>query len=403
MADDLGYETLGVNGGTSYQTPHLDALAEKGMRFTHAYSTPLCTPSRVQLMTGRYNFRNYIGFGLLDSTEVTFAHHFKEAGYHTAVVGKWQLYGNARQRALFGRTGSLPQQAGFDEYCLWQVEEKAGPRYKDPYLDIVDTPSQVYNGDYGPDVFLDYIENFLERRRYQMFFLYYPMVLTHDPFQPTPNHPDYEAFENDGIKSDTSYFKDNVAYMDRVIGRIVRKLNELDLTERTLLLFIGDNGTSRAITSAMGDTRIRGNKGYPTSAGTHVPMIAYWNGTILSGIENDNLVDFTDFLPTLLDAANLSQEDIQSDGLSFYPQLLGKADTVRRWVFCHYAPQWGTYPNRRYVHDREWKLYDDGSFYHFSDDLEESNPIPDEALPENVLKIKQEFQTVLDRMHINAR
>jgi len=398
MADDLGYETLGVNGGSSYRTPNLDALANAGMRFTQVYATPLCTPSRVQLMTGKYNFRNYIGFGLLDPSERTFAHYLQDAGYRTAVVGKWQLYGNARQQELAGgRTGSVPEQAGFDEHAVWQVKE-LGSRYKHPRLNVSGSPTQDYPGAYGPDQFVEHIEDFLERHRDQRFLLYYPMVLTHDPFQPTPDHPDYAEFSGRGV-NDTTYFKDYVAYMDGVIGRIVDQLDRLGLRENTLLLFTGDNGTDRKVTSTMGDRVIRGLKGYTTEAGTHVPLIASWPGTIASGQVNDNLIDFTDFLPTLLEAAHLeTPEDLGTDGLSFYSQLVGQADTVRAWVFCDYAPRWGSFSDRRFVHDRDWKLYGDGTFYHIGTDPEELSPVADEVLAADVIQLKQQFQAVLDSL-----
>ena len=164
MADDLGYETLGTYGGQSYSTPNLDRLAQTGMRFDYCYSTPLCTTSRVQLMTGKYNFRNYIGFGLLDPGEVTFGHLMKEAGYNTCVVGKWQLYGNARQRKLAGRGGALPLDAGFDSWCLWQMKDR-GFRYKDPTLDIDSAGLVNFPRDYGPDVFARYIDGYLEKNR----------------------------------------------------------------------------------------------------------------------------------------------------------------------------------------------------------------------------------------------
>ena len=399
MADDLGYETLGVNGSTSYETSTLDALAEEGMRFTQAYATPLCTPTRVQLMTGKYNFRNYIGFGLLDPLERTFAHYLQEAGYRTAVMGKWQLYGNSAQRELFGRTGSLPHQAGFDEYVLWQVEERAGPRFKDPYLDVLDEPSRVYPGAYGPDVFVTAIEDFMARHRDQPFFVYYPMVLTHDPFQPTPDHPDYADFDPASGVNNPVYFQDNVAYMDKIVGRIVRRLDELGLRENTLLLFTGDNGTDRKVTSDVGTRRVRGNKGYPTAAGTHVPLIANWPGTIMPGQVNDNLIDFTDFLPSLVDAAGVSIPDsVTTDGLSFYAQLLGRADTVRTWVFCHYAPRWGNFEHRRYAHDRDWKLYEDGAFYHIAVDPEEVWPLEDDPVPAEAREARQRLLTVLERL-----
>ena len=150
MADDLGMEAIGAYGGESYKTPHLDQLAAEGMRFENCYSTPLCTPSRVQIMTGKYNFRNYIGFGLLDKKEKTFGHALQAAGYKTAIAGKWQLYGNEKQQELAGgKVGTLPLQAGFDTYRLWQVKDR-GERYKNPTLETYKEGLIDYDEAYGP-------------------------------------------------------------------------------------------------------------------------------------------------------------------------------------------------------------------------------------------------------------
>ena len=161
MADDLGYETLGINGSDDYNTPNLDKLAQEGMNFTQTYAMPLCTPSRVQIMTGKYNFRNYIGFGLLDPNELTFADYLKDAGYKTFIAGKWQLYGNENQQELAGgKIGSLPEEAGFDEYFLWQIKE-LGSRYKDPLISS-NSGTQTYTGKYGPDLFTEQVNLFME-------------------------------------------------------------------------------------------------------------------------------------------------------------------------------------------------------------------------------------------------
>ncbi len=402
MADDLGFETLGCNGSQDYQTPNLDQLAQDGMRFTHAYSTPLCTPSRVQLMTGKYNFRNYVGFGMLDPQEKTLGHGLGENGYATCVVGKWQLYGNSRQREMFERTGTMPFEAGFDEYCLWQVRDTYGPRFKDPYLEINDTISQAFPGDYGPDRFLNYAMDFISRKKDSAFFLYYPMVLTHDPFQPTPTHPDYKDFDSSTRLNDTTYFRDNVAYMDQLIGKLRRHLEAEGLLDNTLFLFIGDNGTDRDVISTWKGQRIPGMKGYPKEYGTHVPMIAYWEGRIAAGQVNDNLIDFTDFLPTLMEVAghkNLST--LATDGISFSSQLTGTPQKVREWVFCHYAPQWGNFEHRRYVHDKEWKLFESGEIYHIASDPMEKTPLTVQTIPPDARERMKGFQSILAQMTVS--
>ncbi len=400
MADDLGYETLGVNGSTAYSTPNLDALANEGMRFTSAYSTPLCTPTRVQIMTGKYNFRNYVGFGILDPGERTFGHFLQDAGYATMVAGKWQLYGNPHQRELAQQSGTLPQDAGFDEYYLWQIQTRPGSRFKDPGLNLMSDSVETLIGAYGPDVFADSLIGFARRHRDTPFFAYFPMTMTHDPFQPTPGHPEYEAFDPATMQlNDAKYFGDNVTYMDKVVGRIADAMDELGIRENTLILFIGDNGTDRDVTSPYGDGEIRGNKGYPTKYGTHVPMIANWPGTIEPAQVNDNLIDFTDFLPTLMDLAEakLPADDV-FDGLSFRDQLVADADTVRNWVFCHYAPIWGNFDDARYVHDREWKLYDDGRVFNVADDPMELQAVSRTDLSEDAAQRIASFERVLERL-----
>ncbi|MCG8309739.1 MAG: sulfatase-like hydrolase/transferase [Cytophagales bacterium] len=398
MADDLGYETLGTYGSEDYKTPSLDKLAREGMKFNHCYSTPLCTPSRVQLMTGKYNFRNYIGFGLLDPAERTFGHILQEAGYKTCVVGKWQLLGNEKQRELAGgRIGSWPEEAGFDEYCLWQIDER-GSRYKDPTVTTTGRITEKLEGAYGPDVFLEFIENFIRQHTGTPFFLYYPMVLTHDPFVPTPDRVSY-ADSLVHRENNPEYFGSMVHYMDSIVGRIVKKLEDEKLRDNTLLLFIGDNGTDRDVTSMFSGKPFAGNKGYPTDAGTHVPFIANWPGHILAGSVNDHLVDFTDFLPSILEAANIRlPAGFISDGLSFYPQLKGAPGDVREWVFCHYDPNWGKFTKSRFVHNSAWKLYEDGKIYHIKADPKEEYPVEEAALSPAEKKVIDGFRNVLATM-----
>jgi len=140
LADDLGYETIGAYGGTSYRTPRIDQLAREGLRFGHCYAQPLCTPSRVQLLSGRYNSRNYVNFGYLDVKATTFGQLRKAAGYATCITGKWQLNGNDKKSAVPAAT--RPKHFGFDEWCLWQMDEPgrvAGvgdTRYANPEFNI---------------------------------------------------------------------------------------------------------------------------------------------------------------------------------------------------------------------------------------------------------------------------
>ncbi|MDE2906537.1 MAG: sulfatase-like hydrolase/transferase [Acidobacteriota bacterium] len=404
LADDLGYETLGVNGSASYRTPSLDALAASGVRFTNAHSQPLCTPSRVQIMTGRYNHRNYTNFNIPPEGEITFAHLLKDAGYATVVVGKWQLWGHERTWPEARGTGQLPAEAGFDDHLLWQVHAPftAGERFADPFIETSGSAAATVPGAYGPDLstefMLDFIERHVSNEPDRPFLAYFPMALTHDPFVPTPDSP---GWDGDRYAEDPAYFKDMVEYMDKIVGRTVAKLEELGLRDNTLVLFTGDNGTSSAITSTMTDGRqVRGGKGQPTNAGTHVPFIASWPARVPSGRVSDALIDFSDFLPSLAEAAGATlPTDRIIDGRSFLPLLRGEVDAIRDWIFCAYTPRWGEgLPNARFARDHRYKLYDDGRFHDVANDTLEEHPLDREALEPSVAEARQRLQAVLDEM-----
>ena len=393
MADDLGCECLGCYGSASYKTPHLDELAKDGMRFDHAHSQPLCTPTRVKIMTGQYNFRNYEAFGVLGPDQTTFAHVLKDAGYATCVVGKWQLYG--RQEGWEGK-GSQPEQAGFDEYCLWQIKGR-GSRYADPMITQNGGPLERFEGQYGPDMFCEYLTSYMKRHRDEPFFVYYPMCLTHDPFVPTP---DTEEWGGNRDRKNLKHFGDMVAYMDKIVGQIVRKVKKLGLQDNTLILFTGDNGTHKSVTSEMKDGRnIRGAKGQPTDAGTHVPLIANWKGVTPKGSVCDDLISFEDFLPTLAEAAGAPlPEDVPVDGRSFLAQIRGEKGNPRDWIFCHYDPQWGDRPRARFVRTKQWKLYDDGRFFDVVADPLEESPFAVDDTPAEGQAVRKALQGVLDNM-----
>lgn len=363
MADDLGYECIGANGGTSYKTPVLDQLAATGMRFEQCHVQPLCTPTRVQLMTGISNVRNYTGFGHMDPKCVTFANLLKNAAYATAITGKWQLGGDPE----------LPEKFGFDEHCLWQHTRRP-PRYANPGLEINGEPKDYTNGEYGPDLVNDYALDFITRKKDAPFFLYYPMMLTHDPYQATPDSADWnpKRMGEKGGRTE-AHFGDMIAYMDKLIGKLVAKLDALGVRENTMLIFLGDNGTGRGATSMMGDKAIPGGKGTMTHRGTHVPLIVNFPTRVPAGKVCPDLVDSTDFLPTLCEAAGVSlPEGIKIDGRSFWAQLKGEKGNPREWRYCWYGPR-DTFEGE-FAADHSFKLYGDGRFYDLRNDPEETKP-----------------------------
>ncbi len=390
MADDLGYECLGSSGGTSYQTPNLDALAATGTRFEHCYCTPVCSPSRVQIMTGRYGFRNYKGWGVLDPNEKTFGQVLREAGYATCVSGKWQLC-----RFDEPENADHPYRAGFDEHCVWtwHYQSKKPSRYWDPLIWQNGKLRDDLQGQYGPDVHCEFVMDFIRRNRDRPFFAYYPTNLVHSRFVPTPDSEDQSVPNPNRKKSRRTANKSNfphmVTYLDKCVGRVVETLDRLGLREKTLILFTGDNGTPRGIESKMHELIVPGGKGEMTDTGTHVPLIANWSGTVPAGRVRSDPVDFSDFLPTLCEVTGAPlPEGVTIDGRSFLPQLRGEPGKPRDWVYIQLN-------EKRAVRGRRWKLHHDGRLYDMPADPFEESPITPGEGGEEAAAARKRLQAVL--------
>ena len=416
MADDLGYEALACNGGSTYETPAFDRIAAQGMRFTRCYAQPLCTPSRVKIMTGQSNARNYVSFGVLREGEVTFGNVLKDAGYKTCVVGKWQLSGGGGN----GMKGMWWQDCGFDESCMWAYAHYLQPKDLErflsdsPFREGKNTsrfwkPSILKNGvylpttpeDFGPDIYNEYLLDFIERNKDEEFLVYYPMALTHGPFVPTPHSRDFPV--RDKFSSDKKYFGDMVRYTGYLLERILEKLEETGIAEDTLVLFTADNGTGRGIASWLGDRLVTGGKALPVEAGTRVPMLAYWKGTIEAGSVCHDLIELSDFLPTIAEVGQgkLPTDRIM-DGRSFLPQLLGKKGNPRKSVVIHYDKEPGAlkpqFRRVRFAHDGKYKLYLDGRMYAVSSDYLEQSPLDMSQASAEVRTARNRLQAALDKL-----
>ena len=282
-------------------------------------------------------------------------------------MGKWQLYGAEHYARRFRGRGTLPQDAGFQQVCLWQVD-RLGKRYHGPLMYIDGANRQFESTRYGPEVATEYLTRFMRQHRTRPFLAYYPMILVHSPFVPTPDSKSAEETNKQ------RHFEDMVAYMDCLVGNIVQTTEELGIAERTLILFAGDNGTHRSLRSELHGRTIQGGKAQTTDAGTHVPLIAHWPSVIKPGSVCSDLVDFSDFLPTLLQAID-HQVPTTLDGHSFLPQLRGQAGTSREWIYCYYCPRPQRTEPVRFVRDRRWKLYGDGRFYDLQNDVLEERPL----------------------------
>jgi len=398
MADDVGFECFGCYGSHEYSTPRLDALAAAGIRFVNCHSTPLCTPSRVNLMSGKSNVFNYQDFGVYPNGDPTFANHFKKCGYATAVAGKWQL--------LKSNAGLSPSGAGFDTWCVWNTPLTSRKRYWDPSLERDGQLMELPEGTYGPDVLTGFLSDFIAANKSRPFLVYYPMLLVHNPFLPTPKSVDRN--EKDSKKN----FIDMVHYMDQCVGRIVDTLAANGLRNNTLVLFTGDNGTNAQLTSEFQGEQIRGGKGYTHDYGTHVPLIANWPDRIPAGQLNDDLICFSDFFPTIVDAAGLPAKTVtDGDGWSYWPQCLGKPGKKREWIYGYYFPR--PYAKKfddkynhwevRWARDKRFKLYDNGKLYDTVEDVMERRSVPLSQQPEKIISVRKKLQAALDAYPASGR
>jgi arylsulfatase A len=395
LVDDLGYECIGANGGKSYQTPNLDRMASTGVRFEQCYAQPNCTPTRVQMMTGMSNVRNYVDFGSLEKSQTTFGHLFRDAGYATCITGKWQLG---------SKDASLPKHFGFDEHCLWSLLGR-GERYADPSLSV-NGEFNTFAGKYGPDVCQEFVVDFIRRNRSKPFLVYYPMILTHGHYEATPDSKDYRQPTSKSKAGEQQHFADMVAYMDKQVGGLTQALETLGLRDNTLILFTGDNGTGRGATSKLEDgSEQDGEKGSTTRGGMHVPLIASWPGQMKPGTVCPDLVDMTDFLPTICEAAGVTlPKTLTIDGRSFLPQVRGEKGQPRDWIYSYWVPlrasQTTNVGSRGAVEqafDHNFKLYSNGKFFELDKDVEETSPQQVDALQGEAATAARKLQSALDQ------
>ena len=401
MADDSAADNYGCYGSTFFSTPRLDALAAGGARFTHCYSEPVCTPSRVKIMTGRDGIRNYTAFGSLDRDEITFGIMMKNAGYATAVAGKWQLHG--------GTTGSLAPDCGFDTFCLWNYPGARRERFWHPGVVRDGTVLETSKEDYGPDIFTNFIIEFIEKNKTRPFFAYYPMVLVHSPFLPTPDsRPSSGKSKKERALEN---FRDMTAYADKCVGRIVDALEKNGLRENTVVIYTTDNGTHRSLTYPFRDEMRVGEKAYATDGGSHAPLIVNCPGTVPAGTVTHDLVDFSDVMPTLAHISGAALPEVTLDGRSFWPQCRGLGGNPREWIFQYYYPKFTAAAKEHgqgiggneivWAQNQTYKLYRDGSLYATADRHETNVIQPGTGTP-NAEQARSLLQAAIDTMPTQA-
>lgn len=405
LADDLGRECLGCYGGESYDTPHLDRLAREGTRFEACYATPMCSPTRVMLMTGRYNFRNYHTWGKMDLEGPTLARALKEGGYRTAVFGKWHLGG--WEEAPYG-----PTRVGFERFATFDYEKvvrEGGEEGNQFWKTEVWEDGKNYRLDgYGPAFYRERVLAFIRDHagsEQPPFFLYYPLVHAHRPFVPTDR---IEATEEERIvrRGEVRHFPGMVEYIDGIVGSLLATLEESGQLDETVILFTADNGTdnvneARDLRSGFRGIQIRGGKYLPTEMGANVPLLVRGPG-VKAGQVLEAPVDFTDLWPTLATLAGIPAPD-EGDGETLWPVLSGEPESSHDGL----ALTWGVYEQsskkykdpRQYegelihfIRDQRWKLASSGELYDLEADWREENPVPAGAEPEVRSRLSEALQ-----------
>ena len=410
LLDNVGKDWFRCYGSQEDQTPVIDQLARTGLKFRNFYVTPVCSTTRVMLLTGRYPFRTgwhthhdpaIYGGGYFNwDREICMARVMKSAGYDTCISGKWQINDlfDAQQKDAIRRHG-------FDEYCLFPESKAGHPAHKKRYWDayIIRNGERLDTlGKFGPDIFADYLIDYMGRDRDRPFFAYYSAILTHIPVVPTPHNRDLELTSRE-------HFSGMVRYADHLIGRLINALEEFGLRENTIVFIAVDNGTDNgtdqnAFQSLGGriNGRISGEGIYSLNErGINVPLIVNCPALVAQGREIDDLVDASDILPTLaaLAGAKLA-EGVTIDGRSFAPQLLGQAreEPWRPWCLSQYY-------KTRVVRGQRFKLYSSGDFYDLSEDpLERHNLTGTTALDNQKVRVEySRLQQVLASQPPNAK
>jgi arylsulfatase A len=415
LADDLGWSDLNCYGNETYSTPHLDALAGGGLRFTDAYAAScVCSPTRSSILTGKYPARNGLtswlgdpgGYGSaaaakhLELAEVTIAEALKKAGYATGMVGKWHL----------GGPPYFPEKQGFDV----AIGAPYGGTPESGYF----LPNQLHlprakKGEYLTDHLTDEGIRFIESNKDRPFFLYQSYYAVHPPLQ---GRPDLVARNRArrkklGIRMNARYAA-MVEGLDEDVGRIMAKLEELGLSERTVVFFFSDNGGSSheqdGKAPATTNLPLRMGKGYLYEGGIREPMIVRYPPLIEAGGVCSVPVVSTDFYPTILELAGIEpMPDQHADGVSLVPLLDDPSSELdRQAIYFHYPHRnvLGGKPSGaiRMGNFKLIEFFDDGrlELYDLENDVGETRNLAD-AMPD---KAKQLQQMLVDwRQRVNAR
>ncbi len=379
LADDLGVGELSCYGADNYKIPNIDRLASKGIRFTHSYTPSLSGPSRATILTGRYLYHtgatNQNSTGQMKpSVETMMPGILKSAGYVTASIGKW------------GQLPLLPSDFGFDDYLkftgsgiYWNTQVK-GKTYLLNSVEMI-----LLDREYMPDVMHNHLINFLTENRDKPFYIYYSLSHVHSEILPTP----------ESTKDSQDIYADNIAYMDKLVGKLINELDRLKLSDNTILVFFGDNGTAvaRADRAMIGGRRLSGAKGSMLEGGSLEPLIVYWPGVTPVGKVSDDLISSADFVPTFAEIAGAKlPENTIIDGQSFNAQIHGEKGHPRSNVFIQLGNRW-------YVRDTNWKLTESGNLFDMTKAPFEEIIVPADSKNPSAIEARKRLQKELDKLN----
>ena len=437
LADDLGYRELGSFGQKLIRTPRLDELASQGMRLTQHYSgNAVCAPSRCVLMTGKNPGHAFVrnnrrmpteGQYPIPDSEVTLAELMKQKGYATGAFGKWGLGGpestgrplNQGVDRFFGYNCQSVAHSYYPTH-LWDDGRKLLLDNSPPIPGHATLPEgadkndprsyDIYKGtDYAPDRINAQVLQFVRDHKDEPFFLYYPSIIPHVALHvPDEDLKPYLAlgwndppFTKESGRGYTPHFTPRAAYaamitrLDRYVGKLLDLLDELGLTDDTLVVFSSDNGATYleevdyVFFNSVGE--LRGLKGSLYEGGVRVPTIARWPGRVKAGTTSDRISGFEDWMPTLMEAAggiDLVPDDI--DGISMLPTLIGDQQPDRPYLYREFP----AYGGQQFVRVGDWKAIrqniSEGNerveLYNLADDIGEQKDVADDH-PELVSKL----------------
>ena len=374
LTDDQGYGDVGYNGNPIIQTPNLDKFAAENVQFSQFYVSPVCTPTRAALMTGREPFRLHITWvgQPLHPEELTLAEHLKTAGYTTACFGKWGNLGTHFPLRAIDR--------GFDEAVVHLKGQFSPPHNKTTYFDPIlyhNGIEKQYQG-YCNDIWFDEAEKFIEKNQNRPFFIYLPTNLPHLPAQVPESY--YEQYLGKVAHDQIARSYGMITHVDERFRRMLNKLETLGLRENTIVIFLSDNGPSwdqEKIFMA----GLRGHKGWVYEGGIRVPTIMSWPAGFKHAQKIDRIASQLDVMPTLLDAAGIeTPAGVHFDGVSLMPLLRGDSENwPDRYLFSQGYPTAEPQIRRCFmVRNQQYKLVQQVGFKDESGKMVGSQPIPED-------------------------